>query len=159
MVDFDTDADEDTIKEEVRKVYKKRFMDLVECGDIEIPENGTNARTGQSMVTIDPKTDEPKWSSWDQTRTSISICGEVGRLIHKGVADALIISENEVLAKGDASKAVPPEPAIDTITKAVTMIRNKFGELSDKEQAVAITLIENLYADMVEPEVKTGTDG
>lgn len=153
---YDTTLDEDVIKEQVRDVFKAAFLDAAEVGEIEIPEKGVNARNGNTMDVTD-KDGMPKWSSWDGTRNSISICGEIGRLIKVGVAEQLIISENEVLAKGDANKLKPGEAPLDTIERSIVLIKQKFGELEGDDVALALALLEECYTACASPA--TGTDG
>ena len=166
LAEIDATQDEKVIKEQVRDAFKKAFMQAVEDDEHEIPEKGTNARNGDTIDVIDPKTGEPKWQSWDETRNSISACGEIGQLVKAGVGDQLVVGEKEVLAKNAAKAAKPKEGPMATIKRSAQMIEQKFNELSPADQSKALKLLEELYtatativATNEHGEPATGTDG
>ena len=116
LKEMDSTLDEKQIKDLVRDAFKKAFLKAVEDGEYEIPETGVSARDGKAIDVLDAKTGEPKWSTWDETRNSISACGEIGALVKAGIGDQLVISENEVLAKNSAKAAKPKQSPFQTIS-------------------------------------------
>lgn len=166
LAGIDATQDEKVIKDQVRDAFKQAFIDAVEAGEHEIPEDGYSARDGQKLKggVIDPKTGEPKWSSWDETRNSISACGEIGALVKAGVGDQLVVGEREVLAKNSAKAAKPKQSPFQTIAASCTLIDGKFKELSPEDALKALALLEKLYTDCatevaVDQHGATGTDG
>ena len=132
------------IAESLRAAFKKAFLE-----EADIPEEGKNARNGETMDIIDPKTGEPKWSSWEETRNPISYCGEFAQIIKAGLIDTFIVSEKSCMAKGDImAMAKVGETPLATIERCLKLIDDKFGALKLEEAKVVIELMNVSVAGM-----------
>ena len=144
---FDDTQEIKAIAEDVRDAFKSNFLIErdSEIGEIDEETEGRNARTGENVKVLDAK-GEPKWSSWEETKTPIGYCGDLARVIKAGKVSDLIPKANRVMGRSDILKQCKaPETPLETIMRSLDMADKKFEECSDADKLKALDAITDLF--------------